>query len=506
VEFGAAKLAVGEDMPLMVIKSSANFSEDSVQYFHPCDTFKLQPFKGEFSVDSDRAAVNGTLGKMIAAKTKFYERPESYDPLMRRLVQCFTPVFVPRIDISDVASPDPADPDAPSGSFAPAATTAVERMKRFFGWRTEEEEAQWMEETRLNLLTLACTLDDEAAVDELLALPAEQRTRLLDDIVPKVEVSPGSKAALTTTGRTRSEPFGKLFCMHATGMTPLIAAATFSSTAVLKKVLAACEPRHVEREALGLLGDNMCTFRGCIMSGRVDNLQVILDAYPKFATASTHHGATPLMMATWITSGQNQSAMMKLLLERGAAETLGAQNMFGETVFMQLARIYDGDLEAIRLLLEAAGDRAAGLLTQPIKIPQKWKFGLLPLVMRLLSATGNLEMRGLRRHVLASRAEEGTTAVHRAAARGDVEMLKLFKEVANVHPASASLKSARRGTPLDVVNRASLGAKSDYYQTILDEEIGPVSPLRKAAVPNGRADQVLPHAGGGGPSVVEGEP
>ena len=85
-------------------------------------------------------------------------------------------------------------------------------------------------------------------------------------------------------------------------------------------------------------------------------------------------------------------------------------------------------------------------------------------------------------------------------------MLKLFKEVANVHSASASLKSVRRGTPLDVVNRALLGAKSDYYQTILDEEIGPVSPLRKAAVPNGRADQVLPHAGSGGPSVVEGEP
>ena len=70
-----------------------------------------------------------------------------------------------------------------------------------------------MAETRLNLLTLACTLDDEAAVDELLAMPAEECTRLLDDVVPKVEITPGSNAALTTTGRTRSEPFGKLFCI-----------------------------------------------------------------------------------------------------------------------------------------------------------------------------------------------------------------------------------------------------------------------------------------------------
>ena len=36
MEFGAAKLAVGEDMPLMVIKSTVDMSEESVQYFHPC--------------------------------------------------------------------------------------------------------------------------------------------------------------------------------------------------------------------------------------------------------------------------------------------------------------------------------------------------------------------------------------------------------------------------------------------------------------------------------------
>lgn len=129
----------------------------------------------------------------------------------------------------------------------------------------------------------------------------------------------------------------------------------------------------------------------------------------------------------------------------------------------------------------------------------------MPLMMWLLAATGNMEMKGLRRFVKANRSEEGTTAVHRAAARGDVEMLKLFKEVANVHPASATLRSAKRGTPLDVVNKASLGAKSHYYQTILNEQIGPDSPAT-AAANNGRADQVLPHAGGNRPRIVEVEP
>ena len=269
--------------------------------------------------------------------------------------------------------------------------------------------------------------------------------------------------------------------------------ATFSSPAVLKKLLDVCEPRHVEKEALGLLGDNMCTFRGCIMSGRVDNLQIILDRYPKFATMSTHHLATPLMMATWISPGQNQLAIMKLLLERGAAQTLHSTNFIGETVMHQIVRIYDGDLEAIRLLLEAAGDQAGELLTQPIKVPGKFKYGLPALMINLIAATGNMEMRGMKRFIKSVRSEEGSTTVHRAAARGDVDMLKLFKEVANVHPASATLKNAKRKTPLDIVNKASQGAKGDYYQTILDEQIGPASPA-KAAAPKGRGDQVLPAA------------
>ena len=55
MEFAAAKLAVGEDMPLMVIKSTVDMTQAGVQYFNPCDTFKLCASKGDFSVESDRA-------------------------------------------------------------------------------------------------------------------------------------------------------------------------------------------------------------------------------------------------------------------------------------------------------------------------------------------------------------------------------------------------------------------------------------------------------------------
>ena len=61
MEFAAAKLATGDDMRIMLIKDTgARQEEGHIEFFNPCDTFKLQPFKGEFSVDSDRHAVNGT--------------------------------------------------------------------------------------------------------------------------------------------------------------------------------------------------------------------------------------------------------------------------------------------------------------------------------------------------------------------------------------------------------------------------------------------------------------
>ena len=49
------------------------------------------------------------------------------------------------------------------------------------GWRSEEVEAAWTAETGWNILTLACAMDDEAAVEELLgaSTPKEEARRLL---------------------------------------------------------------------------------------------------------------------------------------------------------------------------------------------------------------------------------------------------------------------------------------------------------------------------------------
>ena len=102
----------------MVIKSTVDMTQAGVQYFNPCDTFKLC-VQGR-SAESDRACVNETLGKMVRAKAAYYE--DLGEPTLARLVQCFAPVFVPRGDRRDGA-PAGADPAMPDGADAPAGDT-----------------------------------------------------------------------------------------------------------------------------------------------------------------------------------------------------------------------------------------------------------------------------------------------------------------------------------------------------------------------------------------------
>ena len=73
MEFAASKLACGSDMPLMVIKSQ----EQPPEFINPCDMFKLNPARGEFSVEADRDKVNATLKTMLHAKAESYAQMPS---------------------------------------------------------------------------------------------------------------------------------------------------------------------------------------------------------------------------------------------------------------------------------------------------------------------------------------------------------------------------------------------------------------------------------------------
>ena len=72
MEFAASTLCAGDDMPLMVIASPTAPPE----YFNPCDIFKLCASLGDYTVDSDRDAVNKTLTKMLKAKVEAYAKED----------------------------------------------------------------------------------------------------------------------------------------------------------------------------------------------------------------------------------------------------------------------------------------------------------------------------------------------------------------------------------------------------------------------------------------------
>ena len=115
----------------MVINSATSTPE----YCCPCDIFKLCAGNGDFTVDEDRDAVNETLTKMLKAKVEGYAKE---DITLSRLMQVFAPVFVPRHAYG-------------SAALASEGGSALDRLKKFMKWRSDEEEKKWEAETGLNL-------------------------------------------------------------------------------------------------------------------------------------------------------------------------------------------------------------------------------------------------------------------------------------------------------------------------------------------------------------------
>ena len=133
------------------------------EYCCPCDIFKLCA-GNDFTVDSDRDAVNSTLTKMLQAKAKvdpthwLISTRRKGDITLSRMMQAMSPVFVPR--------------HAYGSAAVGSEGSAIDRLKKFMKWRSDAEEAAWMGETGWNLLTFAAAMDDGPAVEELLAQDA----------------------------------------------------------------------------------------------------------------------------------------------------------------------------------------------------------------------------------------------------------------------------------------------------------------------------------------------
>ena len=371
MEFAASKLACGEDMPLMVIQSAV----DPPEYFNPCDIFKLCAARGDFSVESDKDKVNATLITMLRAKANYYEK-DCDDLTLARILRAFGPIFVPR-EAFGSALPSAA-------GTATAGETAVDKLKRFMGWRGAEAEAAWEAETGWNLLTLAAAMDDEPAVDELLTLPEEAKQALLN--AKGVTAVAAYNAAKKNVPRQRREPLGQKLTQYADGMTPLMAAMTFAKPAIVEKMLDAGAP--VERDGLNLLGEKPCTFRGAATAGRADNVRLFLARHPEYTNATNPFGSCALHFAAFSSQCLGQAEVIRTLLDAGATASINQNNLIYGTPLAVHCQIHDQDPAAIRMLMEAGADPSV-----PEKMPGKAKF--LRHVSRIFRLLGNTQMRGL---------------------------------------------------------------------------------------------------------------
>ena len=79
----------------------------------------------------------------------------------------------------------------------------------------------------------------------------------------------------------RREPMGQKLTEFACDMTPLLAAMTFASKEVVEKLMDIGGDALVEKDGLALLGERPCLFRGAIVSGRCDNIKLLLERYPQ---------------------------------------------------------------------------------------------------------------------------------------------------------------------------------------------------------------------------------
>ena len=258
--------------------------------------------------------VNKTLQAMLEAKVAHYN--ELGDVLLARVLRCFSPIFLPIVSGADMSLDD-----GPLGDWAGGGhgSAGIDHVKAVFHWRDDATEAAWQKETGWSLLTLACTLDDEAAVTALLATDEGRAMIHTRGKLPKPKGS-----------TLRVQPFSKMFLDMSTGMSPLMAAVTFSRPSVITALLDSGAPMPVGTK---LFGDNPCQFRG-LFAGKLENLKLLLHRFPDLATKVNQTGTTACAFACMLSKDQGQFDILKELLDYGAASTLSVQHCMHGTPLM----------------------------------------------------------------------------------------------------------------------------------------------------------------------------
>ena len=455
LEYAAAKLSRGDDMQIMVISNI----EATPEYFNPCDTMKLAATRGVFAVDDDRIKVSKTLQTMLDAKVANYEALD--DMTLARVLRAFAPIFLPK-----------ADSESTAGG-------GIEHVKTLFHWRDEATEAAWQKHTGWNLLTLACAVDDETAVTELLATDEGRAMISSRGIMEKKKLTP-----------LRIQPFSKLLMDLLTGMTPLMAAVTFSRPVVISALLDAGAPMPV---GVKLFGDNPCQFRG-MFAGKIDNLRLLLSRFPELASKVNQAGASACAFACMLSRDQCQVDILKDLLDHGAASTLGVEHMAYGTPLMILSQNLDADPAAVSLLHEAAPN-GRELLETKGTLHKAWK-AIAPL-MAILRLFGVNAAKGVKRITTGGPGNihpNGATAMHIAAQRGHISMVKAMADLPSADQAILQARDKYGHTPLERARHTAAPTHVEALEPVLEGDATVDTLSKKAGGKGGSWVSVAPPA------------
>ena len=266
---------------------------------------------------------------------------------------------------------------------------AVARLRRTLRWRSDDEEARWTAETGMTLLLCAAVSGDVAAVRYLLAQDA---------------------SAVGVADKEGWHPLGV-----SKGMTPLHGAMMHGEWEAVEALLDAKADPHAREASTS----SSALTLSCLV-GRDDNVREWLARFPDHLERRNALGITPLMLGSLYARGR--PATSRVLLAARADPT--ARSIFGCNALHYASENADSDAEHMRAILAAwprdPAARGGVAMVADVPVAPEGTMRLTSGVARLrVSCCGN---RNKLVRYLAS--IDGMTALHIAAARGDVAMCR----------------------------------------------------------------------------------
>ena len=436
LEFICTRLCT-TDKPVLVISSH----EEPPSYFNLCDTDKLRPGTGAFTVDEDRHKVARVLRSMANAKADGQRRKGNLG--LARLLYMGEPRLLSGLP---EASHDPSATPIPANDCVSEAARAVARLKHAIGWRGDATEAAWVAETGLSLLHVAAARADLGAARALLAIPLE--AAFLNKAV-------GNVVALDSPDS--GEGMGNMLLMMMTqGNTPLMLAVGCADSAA-SEMVALLVGAGADASACGDLGENMYHMA-------VGNSHEVLATYIECAPAEADinqpgfEDMTPLHELCRWGNFEEMQAKVELLLEHGAVPSVNMKDVRGSDPLGCLARNPEADPAVVRLLIDAGADP---LMQEPpsaalrrairLPIPRSVAVSLACKASAFASVGEYIQERG------------GGGPMHFAAFRGDGKMVQALADA---------------GVPVDVPHRVLGKMPSKILADASPDKVVP-APLEK---------------------------